>query len=341
MKKNIINICFFIILFVTLFFPISSASAGVVGDKIADVGASLAVGTNGPYYAEYPGSRVYNWETKKYVDARERNIPMGGSSDGGEYASCDVGVATIIRESGADQSFEPFLVPNQWRYLNGSSIWQRVGTYYKGSATGYLKPGDVLVVDPDLNHSGNDYMHIWLYLGNEAVRKYHPNSNCDAIEASYNSYRWSSTYPSLFTAGAVSDSRPYAIFRYSGPDTLPGEKEIDRSGGVEQKEFTCEMLCDPEREEDEKCILDYISQTYIVIEIVAIAIYLFMNIWTFTQAVSSTAQDKFKKLGKKMVFRTIALVVVLLLPIFIKAILSLLKTAGVNQIIDFCIDQFL
>ena len=111
------------------------------------------------------------------------------------------------------------------------------------------------------------------------------------------------------------------------------ESQIDRGGGIEKEPATCDMLGDEIRQT--------LAQAYVAMEILGVALYLGMNIWGFTQAIASSEQDKFKKLGKKMVFRTVALVVLLILPILIKSILGVLKAAGVEAIIDFCIDQFL
>ena len=186
------------------------------GNKMADLGASLACGED-RIYAQWSSTRIYNNITSNYINARDKYI-VNAPNDDGSYASCDVSVATIVRASGVDPNFEAFLVPNQLRYLSSNEDWERMGTYYKGNSTGALRPGDVMIVDPDNNNSGNDYMHIWMYLGNEAVRKYYPNSNADSVEGGFNSYENGSYYPTLFNAeeNPYGDSRTYVIFRFNG-----------------------------------------------------------------------------------------------------------------------------
>ena len=217
MAERYLKIIVFLI-FVFLCLPCNVFGASKQGNKMADIGAKIACGTS-RIYAYWSSTKIYNDITKKYVDATDKYIGHA-ASDGGYYASCDVAVATIVRSSGVDPNFEAFLVPNQLRYLNGNSDWKRVGIYYKGTNTASLEPGDVLIVDFAINTSSNVYGHIWMYLGNEAVRKYYPDSNADSIEAGYSSYPNGSYYPTLFNAeeNLYGDSRTYAIFRFNGID---------------------------------------------------------------------------------------------------------------------------
>ena len=203
--------------------------------------------------------------------------------------------------------------------------------YFSEVSESEIQPGDIFwTTDGPSGH------HIGIIT---EVIGYDGNGTATFHTAESDSSNWGRT---ITKYDYYSGAGPYKFIRFNreiGP--VPDDKVINREGGLEQKDFTCDTLCDPNREEGEKCILDYISEAYIIIEIIAVALYIFMNIWMFTQAVASSEQDKFKKLGKKMVFRTVALVIVLLLPILIKAILSLLQLSGVEQVIGFCIEQFL
>ena len=120
-KKTFKNYCVFN--FCVFIFPYNVLGASTQGNRMADMGAKLACGTS-RIYAYWSSTKIYNDTTKKYVDARDKYI-VNAANDDGSYASCDVGVATIVRSSGVDPNFEAFLVPNQLRYLDGNSDWKR------------------------------------------------------------------------------------------------------------------------------------------------------------------------------------------------------------------------
>ena len=168
---------------------------GEGGDAIAEAAVQLACSVakapdQNLLKAQWPGTRIYNDKTAAYVDARE-NLIKGKSSDGGDYASCDMAVATAVRYSKVDPNMEYNTTPNIWTYLRNSSEWEDVGEYTRPNSPTNLQPGDVLL-------SGEPYGHILIYTGNEAVKKKYPDSKADAYEAGYQETEGESYYPRLF-----------------------------------------------------------------------------------------------------------------------------------------------
>lgn len=188
--------------------PITSGGGQAIADAAVQLACSVAVAPDQNLLrAQWPGTRIYNDKTAAYIDARESLI-SGKSSDGGDYASCDMGVATAVRYSKVDPNMEYNTTPNIWTYLRNSSEWEDVGEYTRPNSPTNLQPGDVLL-------SGQPYGHILIYTGNEAVRKKYPNSNADAYEAGYSSEENESYYPRLFEI--TKDGRnniTFTIFRH-------------------------------------------------------------------------------------------------------------------------------
>ena len=180
------------------------------GQAIAEAAVKLAVsvGSEGKYKVEWPWTRKYNDKTKTFINARESLI-SGKVSDGGDYASCDVGVATAVRYSKVDKNMAYNTIPNIWPYLQSSSQWKCVKNSSGQNSTTDLQPGDVLISS----------CHIWIYTGNEAVRKRFPKSDATGYEAGYVTERWGSFYPYLFnvrTCPRREDS--YTVFRHVNSD---------------------------------------------------------------------------------------------------------------------------
>lgn len=111
---------------------------------------------------------------------------------------------------------------------------------------------------------------------------------------------------------------------------------IDTTGGVTSKELSCQTL-DP----DGKGFINELVNIFTIMQVAAIILLILLSIWDFTQAVTSSEDDRLKKASKRFVHRLIAAAILLLLPVIIKMILQILIISGVEQIGDFCIDQFL
>ena len=180
------------------------------GQSIAESAVQLACTAypENKMYVAWPDTRIYNNKTKAYVDARERLI-KGKNLDGGEYASCDMGVATAVRYSGVDKNMEYRTIYYIWIYLENSKDWRIVGTC-NGSTTSNLKPGDVLI---------NEH-HILIYTGNSVVKKKYPKSTADMYEAGYATYYNGSYYPALYKLNLRWDIResPFTVFRNVNAD---------------------------------------------------------------------------------------------------------------------------
>ena len=177
----------------------SSKITGSEAIAEAAVDLTCTVNPEPKIQGSYKGQRIYNSKTKKYIDTKERLLGNKKEFDGGDYASCAMSVAVVVRYSGVDKNFEYNTTVNQWPYLRKN--WNCIGTYHGDNSI--LKPGDVLI----------NSTHIFIYTGNKAVRKKYPKSNNDAFEA-----QWTAClYPCLFTVKTYSD-QGYTIFRSKNYD---------------------------------------------------------------------------------------------------------------------------
>lgn len=96
----------------------------------------------------------------------------------GPYQSCDVGVATAVRWSGADDEFVSYSCPLQYQYLESHpDKWQHMGTMGVDLTHDDLQPGDVMILPNN---------HTVVFVGHEAVKKKFPGSEAEIVSASYN-----------------------------------------------------------------------------------------------------------------------------------------------------------
>ena len=310
--------CFFSFLYISS----SVFAATTEGNRMADLGASIAVGIDEFYYAAHPWTRVYNNKTKKYVDIRESVSPVGLGADRGEYADCAVGVSTIVRGSGVDPDFPTYLCPDQWTYLKGvgSKKWQHVGTYYIGTEPTMLQPGDVLLVDPTMTRASQ---HIWMYLGNSAVRKYWPNSNADSIQASWCGGYNCSFYPSLFHTASSQDpgNRPYAIFRYKGTDEVKHIMQWANIAATQNIEFEPTDPCDVISGE----LSTYISNLFLYICIGGIILVIILSSISLIKVVAGHDSEGLYNFFHSLKARIICLIVLLILPVIIPYLLNIIN----------------
>ena len=311
---------FFLIFFtLTIFLYNNSSVLASPGTKIADTGARIACGES-PVYAYTADTRIYDSRTSKYVDLREQVVPMNTYIGiNGKYASCDTTASTIVRGSGVDPNFEPFLVPRQLNYVRGNSDWKHVGTYYKGTnPVGILKPGDVLIVDPALNPTGEANMHIWVYLGNEAVQKYFPGSRCDSVEGSYGFAHYTSYYPWLFVAeDNGGDSRPYAIWRYKSIDIEPIIKwgETDDSITFDNSNVDiCAVITDD--------LGISITNIFFYISVAGVILLFVMTLISGVKAITSSKENALFEFLQSIAVRIIVLILLLLLPAIISTLID-------------------
>ncbi|MBR3163161.1 MAG: C40 family peptidase [Clostridia bacterium] len=196
---------------------ISGKGGKAIAEAAVELACSVAVAPDQNLYkAQWPWTRDYNSTTAAYIDARESLIE-GKSSDGGDYASCDMAVATAVRYSKVDPNMEYNTTPNIWTYLRNSSEWEDVGEYTRPNPPTNLQPGDVLL-------SGQPYGHILIYTGNEAVRKKYPTSSADAYEAGYQTTEGESYYPRLFEISKDPRNHiTFTIFRHVSSNDVSDE----------------------------------------------------------------------------------------------------------------------
>ena len=185
------------------------------GEAIAQSAVKMAY-TVGPQESRkmvpWPSTKLTDGKAKTYIEARDsKALNIGDHNVAGEqghfYASCDMAVAVTVRYSGVDKNFEYNGTPNIFRYFDGSgkSRWNLIGTFDRSShisSIGNLQPGDVLI-------AGQPHGHIFVYVGNKAVKKKYPNSNADSLEAGYGSVEYASYYPHLFNL--IEDSKQRTI----------------------------------------------------------------------------------------------------------------------------------
>lgn len=132
--------------------------------------------------------------------------------NGQPMQSCDVGVSTAVRWSGADIDYPAYGTSLQLEYLLSSPKWEKVGMMGSLSIKD-LQPGDVGVLNG----------HTWVYTGEKAIQKVHGKDNPgNSVSASY--YERSpgagqdATYY-FFTNGIDSyHGKEYHIFRLVKPD---------------------------------------------------------------------------------------------------------------------------
>lgn len=185
--------------------------AGIGNATIADAVVAYAYATEGEG-RNNNGTSLYQY--------LHRKIWPGD----GYFMSCDRGVATGVRWSGADDSFPKGPTGTQRDYLEASDKWQEVPGF-TGKNVDVLQPGDVLVAYPG---NGMAHGHIICYVGNEAVQKKYPGSDKDLVSASLGSRSPGCGYCESTLAH---DRRSYKAFRNIVTESAPKYKDI-KTGNV-------------------------------------------------------------------------------------------------------------
>jgi len=158
---------------------------------------------------------AYAWETKNKGRSNNGTQLYRAVKDAifpGDpyYQSCDRGVATAIRWSGADDNF-PDGGPNyQDEYLKAhSNLWTFIGKYDDNYSK--LKPGDIVITTTGRRISNRNHGHIVLFVGNGEVRKKYPNSDAEFVSASRDDRSpGCGDHPSNYRSDG------YHIYRYRG-----------------------------------------------------------------------------------------------------------------------------
>jgi len=157
---------------------------------------------------------AFAWDTKKkgqnsngtklYIAVKKAVIPNDSI-----FKSCDRGVATAVRWSGADDGFPAGNTATQDNYLKKSSKWTFIGNYDQNKSK--LQPGDIVITTEARRKTKNGHGHIVIYVGNAEVRKKYPNSSAEFVAASYQSYS-----PVCKDSKSVYNNDGYHIYRYNG-----------------------------------------------------------------------------------------------------------------------------
>lgn len=185
-------------------------SFGAGNASIADAAVSIAYETR--------AEAIDNDGTPEYRSLFNQII------NDGYYRFCDHVVCTAVRWAGADDSYKPGNCGVQLAYLQNSPKWQKV-TDLRGESS--LQPGDILI------NTG----HTVVYVGNAAVKKRYPNSDCNLVMGSGDG---ANTNPGNRSAacqkdkiqgngGTVSlvyDGRDYYVYRNVAPETNSRYKNL-------------------------------------------------------------------------------------------------------------------
>lgn len=118
----------------------------------------------------------HNNGTQLYQTVHDRVFPTDDV-----YQSCDRGVATAVRWSGADDNFPSGNTDMQDAYMASSPNWEFIGEF-QGDLS-QLQPGDILITTSA--RLGSDHGHVVVYVSNEIVKKKFPNSDASFVSASY------------------------------------------------------------------------------------------------------------------------------------------------------------
>lgn len=147
---------------------------------------------------------------------------VNGTEGGKIYKSCDRGVCTAVRWSGADDNFPTGACPNQMAYMEAHpDIWKPMGAINTLQISD-LQPGDICV-NPG---------HIWMFVGNEIIQEKYPGNAAVMVEASYGTRSpgccpiWGNYYPGPDGHGYGQ----YYVFRYQGD--YSGSKKTAYTGNA-------------------------------------------------------------------------------------------------------------
>lgn len=149
------------------------------------------------------------------------------------FMSCDRGVATAVRWSGADDwQFPAGSTRNQIHYLEGSSYYDGYSTYnydgdlhweriYWNGNTALLKPGDILIYSTAERGtrppSGNTVGHIIMWCGKDIIAEFHGEAANGAVicHASYDNR-------SPTCGGMYDDAYYFECYRLYNPSPSKG-----------------------------------------------------------------------------------------------------------------------
>lgn len=186
--------------------PCAGASrvySSIGNSTIAEAAVTLAAGDtiNNKIYFDVWGYNSTNLQDRRLVAYRSIKEQIFPGDQW--FASCDRGVSTAVRWSGADDTYPIGNTTVQYAYLSsgGNGKWEYVGEY--GSDI-VMQPGDVLITH------GNG--HTKMYVGDVAQTRF-PGTKVNMYSASFADY-----FPYIYEDAPGYDKRPYSVFRNVKPD---------------------------------------------------------------------------------------------------------------------------
>lgn len=173
----------------------------------------------------------YAWETKDqsynnpgtplYIGVHDAMFP---GEAGAHYMSCDRGVGSAVRWSGADDNFPAgdTTAQDAWMMSN-PDLWQFMGTYdIDGDGFDYtmLQPGDICITTRErraaATHSSQDHGHIVMYVGVEATQAVYPAVNTEFVAASIGGRSDPRSPACLDYRDRAYHNQGYFVYRYIG-----------------------------------------------------------------------------------------------------------------------------
>jgi hypothetical protein len=153
-------------------------------------------------YAKNNGTEVY------------KKVAVAVRGEGVTYKACDTAVSAAVAWAGADDEVgTSATVGGIHDHLEECERWENMGLvqFDENGAPTNCEPGDILLVTAE--DRGKDHGHVMIYVGNEIVRQYYPDSDGNAVAASLGSYSACVQY-----FGKNDDHVKYTVYRCIDPE---------------------------------------------------------------------------------------------------------------------------
>lgn len=147
----------------------SNSLVSIGNSTLADAAVSLCT---------YPQSDAESFPNTQNTSAALYKKIHDGVGSTAPYKDCGGFISMVCRWTGVDNDMPPVFVPTLRSHMESSSVWQKVSVTSEAD----LKPGDVLVY--------NDNHHIFMFVGNDALKKKYPDipGDMNYVEASQDEY---------------------------------------------------------------------------------------------------------------------------------------------------------
>lgn len=188
----------------------------------------------------YNAEEMLNDETLWYYREACHSIGENIFMDGEYFAAADVGVTTVLKLAGVDDTMQRLYVGSIRDYMLRSEKWEYLGTYSEVE----LQPGDVLITPSPSDPTGvmtDTGRHIMIWVGEQVAGERWLGTDVNVYEASYyNAGTDYAFYPRMRHAPSAGESLDACfVFRCVKPDfsSVYWEKFM-RDGGTAFEELT-------------------------------------------------------------------------------------------------------